>query len=142
MFSNFEFWIWGTVIAQILTAVLHSISFFVKDKPRNETEKQLIDLVRNYKLDLGGGIKRSFGDLFTGVSTCFTMIYILGAVLNGYFLRAGLSAGIWKGLILVELIAYGIVFLLQARFTFWPPIIVTGLVFLFLAGTYFIYNWP
>ena len=142
MLSNFEFWIWGTIIAQALTAIFHSISFFVKDKPRNETEKQLIELVRDYKLDMGGGIKRSFGNLFTGVSGCFTMIYTLGAVLNWYFLRSGLSLDTWKGLILIELVAYGIVFLLQARFTFWPPIIVSGLVLVFLAGTRFMYSWP
>jgi hypothetical protein len=141
MLSNFSFWIWGTIIAQLLTAIFHSISFFAKEKPRNETEKQLIGLVKDYKIDMGSGIKRSFGQLFIGVSTCFTMIYILGAVVNWYFLQTGISPGIWKGLILIELIAYGIVFLLQIKFTFLPPIIVTGLVFLFLAGTYFIYNW-
>ena len=142
MLSDFSFWIRGTIIAQLLTAIFHSISFFVKEKPRNETEKQLIDLSKNYKIDMGAGIKRSFGQLFIGVSSCFTMIYILGAVLNWYFFQAGISADIWKGLLLIELVAYGIVFLLQVRFTFLPSIIVTGLVFLFLAGTYFIYKWP
>ncbi len=137
MLSNFSFWIWGTIIAQLLTSIFHSISFFVKEKPGNETEKLLIDLSKNYKINMGAGIKRSFGQLFIGVSGCFTMIYILGAVLNWYFLQTSISAGEWKGLILIELVAYGIVFLLQVRFTFLPPIIVTGLVFLFLAGTYF-----
>ena len=141
MLSNFSFWIWATIIAQLLTAIFHSISFFVKDKPRNDTEKQLIDLVKGYKIDMGGGIKKSFGQLFIGVSTCFTFIYIFGAVLNWYFLKSGISPDVWKGLILIELILYGIVFLMQVKFTFLPPIIVTGLVFLFLAGTYFLYNW-
>ena len=89
-----------------------------KEKPRNETEKQLIDLSKNYKIDMGAGIKRSFGQLFIGVSTSFTMIYILGAVLNWYFFQTGISVDVWKGLILIELVAYGIVFLLQVRFTF------------------------
>jgi hypothetical protein len=142
MLSNFSFWIWGTVIAQLLTAIFHSISFFVKEKPGNETEKQLIDLVKDYKIDMGAGIKRSFGQLYVGVSTCFSMIYILGAALNWYFLQSGISPVVGKGFILIELVVYGIVFLLQVKFTFLPPIIVTGLVFLFLAGTYFIYNWP
>jgi hypothetical protein len=142
MLTNFSFWIWGTIIAQILTAVFHSLSFISPAKPRNETEKQLIDLISKYKIDMGGGIKRSFYSLFIGVSTCFTLIFILGAVLNWYFLKAGISAEVWKGLLLIELIAYGIIFLLQIRFTFWPPIIVTGLAFLFLAGTYFFASLP
>jgi len=142
MLANFSFWIWGTIVTQLLTAIFHSISFFVKEKPRNEKEKQLIELVKDYKMDMGAWIKRSFGQLFIGVSTCFTIIYILGAVINWYFLQTTVEPKVWKGLILIELVAYGIVFLLQIKFTFLPPIIVTGLVFFFLAGTYFIYNWP
>lgn len=86
---------------------------------------------------MGARFKRSFGQLFIGVSACFTIIYLLGAALNWYFLKTGISGEVWKGLLLIELVTYGIIFLLQARFTFLPPIIVTGLVFLLLIGTYF-----
>jgi hypothetical protein len=137
MLSNFSFWIWGVIITQLLSAIFHSLSFFAKPKPKNETEKQLVELSSKYKMDMGAGIKRSFGQLFIGLSACFTMVYLLGAAINWYFLRTGLSPEAWNGLILIELIAYGILFLLMIRFTFLPPIIVTGLVFLFLAGTYF-----
>ena len=142
MLSNFSFWIWGTIIAQLLTAAFHSLSFVAPAKPRNETEKQLIELNTKYKIDMGAGIKRSFSQLFIGVSTCFTLIFLFGAALNWYFLKSGIDAELWKGLLLIELIAYGLVFLLQVRFTFLPPIIVTGLVFLFLAGTYFFAALP
>jgi len=136
MSSNFSFWIWGAIIAQGLSALFHSLSFISKPKPRNDTEKQLIDLLSNYKMDMGGGIKRSFGNLFIGVSICFTFIYILGAALNFYFLRSGITPAVWDGFLLIQVIIYGIVFLMQLRFTFWPPIIVTGFVFLFLLGSY------
>lgn len=136
MSADFSFWIWATIIAQGLTALFHSLSFISKPKPRNDTEKQLIDLLNNHKLDMGGGIKRSFGSLFIGVSICFTFIYLFGAILNFYFLRSGISPAVWDGFLLVQLIIYGLVFLAQLRFTFWPPIIVTGLVFLLLLGSY------
>lgn len=136
MLSNFSFWIWAAIIAQGLSALFHSLSFIAKPKPRNDTEKQLIDLLQNYKMEMGGGIKRSFSNLFIGVSICFTFIYILGAIMNFYFLRSGISQEIWNGFLLIQLIIYGLVFLMQIRFTFWPPIIVTGLVFLFLLGSY------
>lgn len=136
MSSNFSFWIWGAIIAQGLSALFHSLSFISKPKPRNDMEKQFIDLATNYKADMGGGIRRSFGNLFVGVSICFTFIYIFGAALNFYFLRSGISPAIWDGFLLIQVIIYGLVFLLQVRFTFWPPIIVTGLVFLFLLGSY------
>jgi hypothetical protein len=136
MLSNFSFWIWGVIIAQFLTAFFHSLSFISKPKPANDTEKQLLDLMSDYKMNLGGGIRRSFRSIFTGVSVCFTLIYILGAAVNWYLVRSGISPEPWKGLLLIQVIVYGAVFLFQAKLTFWPPIIVTGLVFLFLAGSY------
>ena len=137
MFASFSFWIWATIITQVLTAVFHSLSFISPAKPRNDTEKQLVDLVKNYKINMGAGYKRSFGQLHIGVSACFTIIYIFGAILNWYFLKQGMSLEIWHGLMLIQMIVYGAIFLLQLRFTFLPPIIVTGLVFISVAGTYF-----
>lgn len=142
MLSNFSFWIWGTIIAQLLTAAFHSLSFISPAKPRNDMEKQLVEITTKYKIDMGAGIKRTFYSLFIGVSSCFTLIFILGAALNWYFLKKGISAEVWKGFLLIQIIAYGIVFLLQVKFTFLPPIIVTGLVFLFLGGTYFLSTLP
>lgn len=78
--EHFSFWIWATIITQLLTATMHSLSFIAPAKPRNDKEKELIDITTNYKLDTGGGIKRSFYNLFVGVSSCFTLIYIFGAV--------------------------------------------------------------
>lgn len=118
MFSNFSFWIWGVIIAQLLTAFFHSLSFIAKPQPKNDTEKQLLELIKNYKMDMGGGIKRSFKNLFTGVSICFTIIYILGAALNWYFLKSGITSEVWSGFLLIQLIAYGAVFLFQLRLTF------------------------
>lgn len=136
MLSDFSFWIWAAIIAQLLTALFHSLSFIAKPKPKNETEKQLVELSMHYKSDMGGGIKRSLGQLFIGVSACFTAIYVMGGVLNWYLVRNEVPAGLWSGLLLIQVIIYGIIFLLQAKFTFWPPIIVTGLVFIFLLGAY------
>lgn len=136
MAASFSFWIWGLIVTQFVSALSHSLSFIAKPKAKNETEVKLLDLVSNYKPDMGGGIKRSFNDLFIGVSTCFTMVYTFGAAINWYFLKAGINPETWKGLILIELIAYTILFLLMIRFTFWPPIIVTGLVFIFSLGAY------
>ena len=136
MSSNFTFWIWGAIIAQVLSAFFHSLSFIAKPKPKNDTEKQLLGLLKDHKMDMGGGIKRSFGEIFIGVSVCFTFIYVLGASLNFYFLRSAITLNVWEGFLLIQLIIFGLIFLLQIKFTFWPPIIVTGLSFLFLLGSY------
>ena len=70
MFKKFSFWIWGTIVSQLLTSAFHSLSFFAKQEPTNKTEKQLIDITGSYKADLGMGFHRTFAELFTAVSLC------------------------------------------------------------------------
>jgi hypothetical protein len=50
MLSDFPFWIWGTITAQLLTASLHSLSFIAPAKPRDEMEKQLVEIRQNINL--------------------------------------------------------------------------------------------
>jgi len=54
------------VVALLIIGLVHSISFFQKLVPANDTEKQLLDLMSNYKFDLAGSL-RSMGDLMTGL---------------------------------------------------------------------------
>ncbi len=61
----------GAVALLILGAV-HSISFFQKLLPANDTEKQLLNLMSNYKFNLAGSF-RSMDDLMTGFSVCFML---------------------------------------------------------------------
>ncbi|MEO7306067.1 MAG: hypothetical protein ABIR78_04015 [Ferruginibacter sp.] len=137
MSKKFSFWIWGTIVTQFLTAAIHSVSFFIKLEAANETEKQLFNLMDTYKPDVGMGFNPSFADLFTGLSLCFTLICLFGALINLYFKRKGLDAGMWKGLLLIEVIIFGALFVGMAVFTFALPIICTALVFIFVTGSYF-----
>ena len=136
MFKKFSFWIWATIEMQLLTAGFHSLSFFAEPQAKNDTEKQLVDLVTNYKPDAGMGFHPSFHDLFTGISISFTLLFIFGALLNIYFKRNELQAELWRGFLLIETLVFGAVFAANAFFTFAPPIICTGLIFLFVLGAY------
>ena len=60
----------------ILLGLVHSISFFEKLVPANDTERQLLDLMSTYKFHLMGSL-RSMGDLFQGFSVAF-MLAALG----------------------------------------------------------------
>src|SRR5208337_4548782 len=60
----------------ILLGLVHSISFFEKLVPANDTERQLLDLMSTYKFNLMGSL-RSMGDLFQGFSVAF-MLAALG----------------------------------------------------------------
>lgn len=136
MLKKFSFWIWGAIITQLLTAAFHSLSFFMKPEPQNETEKQLLDLTSNYKPDSGMGFHPSFADLFTGLSLSFTLLCLFGAALNWYLKKKDLAAEIWKGLLLIEALIFGALFAAMAVFTFFPPTLCTALIFIFVAGAY------
>lgn len=62
--------------------------------------------------------------------------FCTGGVLNVYFVRSGITPGLWSGILLIQGILFGLIFPFQVRLTFWPPIIVAGLVFIFLVGAY------
>jgi len=121
--------LFALITVQFLSAFIHSLSFISKPVATNETEKQLIDLFTNYKQDLGAGFSRSTSDLFTGLSACFTLICILGGWINLYFLRKKLDSSLFRGLLFIEMMVFGAVFVIMILFTFLPPIVVTGLIF-------------
>ena len=140
MNKKFSFWIWGLITTQLLTAVFHSISFFISPEPANETEKNLNEVLNNYKMDMGAGINRSLADLILSLSVCFTLICLLAAIINWYFKKKQISNDLWKGLLLIEMIIFGILFLVILKFAFLPPMICTGLIFIFSIGSYISVN--
>jgi len=127
---------WMVVIMMFLTAATHSLSLFVKPVAGNATEQQLLDLMANYKLDLGGGFHRSMNELVTALSSCFTLLCVLGALTNICLLVKRVPADIVKPLLAIQLIVFGICFALMAAFTFLPPIIMSAAVFVGLAMAY------
>ena len=60
----------------ILMGLVHSISLFQKMAATNDTEKQLINLMNNYRFDMNGSL-RNMAELLHGFSLAF-MISVLG----------------------------------------------------------------
>jgi hypothetical protein len=90
----------GAVLV-VLLGLVHSISLFQKMAPANDTERQLLDLMTNYKFDLMGS-QRSMMDLLRGFSTSF-MVSALGfGVLDVLLCRE--RAGLLKRLALINAI--------------------------------------
>jgi len=137
MLKRYTFWLWVAVTLQLITCVVHSLSLFVAPVPGNPTEAQLLDLMTNYKMDMGAGIYRSFFDLFRALSSCFSLLCLLGGLTNIYLLKRKVEGGIIKGLVGIQVLVFGICLAMMSLFTFLPPIILTGLVFLTLTATYF-----
>jgi hypothetical protein len=56
----------------IVIGLVHSISLFTKQVPANDTERQLLDLMDNYRFNLLGSM-RSMAELMRGFSTAFML---------------------------------------------------------------------
>ncbi len=64
----------------LLLALVHSLSFFEKPVPANETERQLFDLMSHYKFNVMGSM-RSMDNFLRGFSISFMLgVLCLGAV--------------------------------------------------------------
>jgi hypothetical protein len=130
--NNYTAWLKTSAISQIIVAAIHVISLFVTLPAKNETEKQLITLMDTYKFDLGGGFHRTMGELMLALSACFCLVCLLGGLLNWYLLSKKVGPQIMTGVININLVVFGIFFLVVVRYTFLIPIILIGLILLFL----------
>ena len=107
MLKCYTFWLWTAAVLQFLTAGIHAISLYVSPTPENETERILHELITTYHKDLGGGFHRTFSDLFTALSSCFTFVCLLGGAISAYLLKKKVSTDILRGVTLINLILFG-----------------------------------
>ncbi len=138
MLKRYTFWFSAAIIFQLLTGLLHSISLFVNLGPANETERQLDMLITTYKMDLGAGFHPTFSNLFTALSSCFTFLCLFAALTNGYLLYKHTEPNVMKGIIGINVVIFGAVFVMMAYFTFLPPIVCTGLIFINLLAAFIV----
>jgi hypothetical protein len=123
-----SFWLKAAIFFQFLTGFFHLLSFLSIPIPANESEKQLFDLMSNYKFDLGAGFQRSMENLMNSFSITFALLLFFSGVLNLFLSRSRLPINTMKGLILINLFTYLICFITMSLLTFLPPIICTGLI--------------
>ena len=120
------------IIFLFLTALIHAATLFLQPAPQNETERQLFELLTSYKRDFGAGFKRSTKELVTALSSCFALVSLLGGLTLTYLVKKRVEGSLLKGLVGIHAIVFGICFAIMAAFTFLPPIILTGLIFVSL----------
>ncbi len=130
MQQRYRFWLRAAAILQLLTAGIHSLSFLRQPQGTNETEKQLMDLFIHYKMTMGYGFHPSMYDLFTSMSACFSFLYLFGALANFFILSLKLNNETMKRWTSINTLIFGASFLVVILFTFLPPVILTGLVFI------------
>lgn len=126
MANRYLFWLRTTAVLQIITAAIHAMSFFRNPAPENA---RLTELMSTKRLDLGPYFHPTQGDIFIGLSSCFSFLYLFGGMTILYLLQKNLPSQTWKGLTSICLLVFGGAFLVMLLFTFLPPIILTGVVF-------------
>lgn len=116
----------------LLLGLVHSFSLFEKLTPANATEKQLLDLMVGYKLNLMGS-NRSMADLLRGFSVSF-MLAVLGFGMLDLLL-ARERAGLLKRLALINTIWLAAMTAASVRYFFVAPtsFLVAALVIFTLA---------
>jgi hypothetical protein len=64
---------------------------------------------------------------------------LLGGLTIAYCLKKKVTTDILKGIVRIQVVIFGMTFAVMLIFTFLPPIVLTGLVFLLLlAGSFMI----
>jgi len=132
MLKRYTFWLWAAAVLQFVTAGVHATSLFVQPEPADETQRQLLTLMTNYRIDLGAGFHRSMSDLVTALSSCFSFVCLLGGSINVFLLRRRAEVGLVQGITAINIAVFGAMFVVMLVFTFLPPIIFTGLITLAL----------
>ena len=125
-------WFKAAIVMQFLTAATHSLSFIIKPQPTNDTEKQMIDLMTTYKMDMGAGFTPTFFQLFQSVSAGFALLYVFGGIVNWYLWKRKIDLVTLKGIIVINVIVFGIIFTVNVWLSFISPVATSGLVFFFL----------
>jgi MFS family permease len=133
MLKRYTFWLWMAIAFLLLNTIIHSITLFIQPAPQNEIERQLTQLMTTYHNDFGAGFHPTPQNLFTALSSSFSLLCLLGALMNGYLVRKRVSPDIMRGVVAIDLLVFGICFVVVAIFTFLVPIILIGLIVVFLA---------
>ena len=134
MLKSYKFWLWFTIVVQLLTAAFHSLSFVTGPQPENETERQMLELM-SIKNDMGVGFNPSMLDLFYALSSCFTFLYLFGGLINLFVLRKKAEPEFVKGFVNINLLVFVPCFVVMLFLTFLPPVVLTALVSLALILT-------
>ena len=117
-------------VALVLLGLVHALSLIKGPVPSNETERQLLELMSNYKFNLMGSM-RSMDNLFRGFSIIF-MLAALGLGALDFTLR-GERTELLKRIALLNTLWLAAVTVVSLRYFFAAPtslLVVALLIFL------------
>lgn len=120
-------------IALLITACLHLVGHFIGPIPENDTEKQMLDLMINYNMNIGSETVTMMG-LYKGFSLCFSLLFLWTGFM-GLFLSKNLaenSTALRKAAYTYT-IALGIMLAISLVYFFMIPTTCISVAFVFFA---------
>ncbi len=113
--------------------LVHSLSLFAKQSPANDSERQLLDLMVNYRFNVLGSM-RSMDDFLRGFSTSFMLAALVVGALNLSVVRE--RVGLLRRIALVNVLWLAAMTAVSLRYFFILPT-----SFLALALLIFVSAW-
>ena len=119
-------------VTLLIVGLVHSLSFFAKQVPANDTERQLLDLMANYRFNLMGSM-RSMNNLLRGFSISFMLAALVMGAVDLVLCRE--RAALLKRVALVNTIWLATMTVVSLRYFFLMPtsFLVVTLLFFALA---------
>ena len=136
MRSRYTLWLKLAIAFMFITGAVHSVGLFTTPEPTSEIQRQMLELMSTYRLEIGDGFRPTMTNLVTALSSCFTFICLLGGLTNAYLLRRRVATDILKGVVGIHLLVFGCLFAVLLALTFSPPIVLTGLIVVCLVMSY------
>lgn len=137
MLKNYKFWWKAGAWALLVTALLHSLSLINKPVGENDTERQLLDLMMNYKL---GGVNRTMYELYFFFSLSLTMFTVFSAALNFMFIRFYMPSVHERKFMTISIIFWTILLIPLAMYTFIIPLGCYTICWLFFLAGYLVWK--
>ena len=111
----------------VLMGLVHSLSLFGKPAPANDTERQLLDLMSNYKFNVMGSM-RSTDNFLRGFSIAFMLAAFVTGALNLAVCRE--RASLLKRVAMIDAIWLAVMVAVSLRYFFLVPILFLGVALL------------
>lgn len=113
----FKFGAW----ALLVTGCIHLMSFIGKPAPVNDTERQLMDLLANYRFDLGAGTTRTMQELINFFSLSMSLLCFFAGFLNSMLIKYFDNEELAKKAVIFNAIFWTVYLIPLYLLTFLPP---------------------
>ena len=121
----------------LITALVHLIGHFYKRPPANDQERQLLELMTTYRMNMGG-IHRTVQSILSGFSLTFAAALIFITALNLAIIRSRPADRHLVGVItLVNVIMTGILLVISGISFPLPPTVLFAAAYLSFAVSLF-----